>query len=943
MKPSLAISVFSWAASVIVMTVTYPSESCYAQTFSSSQEIHSLLLLQQVSIAAGPEQSIERSKEMVEVGNYKAALSILSPFISQPMKYPAAISDYIVIFFWDGRADEAIGKFEALPDSFPRRPYLLRNMARAYYEKKEFLNAASLYATVFQEIPSDYEAQKGLVSSFIKLGYFEMASDYLEKFDIKDEQIYKIRDDLTAALPKETRDSLLSELRTAAEKGDEQANLDYILVLILNKDYVSAISTFETANIDIGRYSDHLLCWIAWAYFKVDKVKTAIDYYQMVLVRRPDYVRANIGLTYCLSVEGQGDRALKILDKLLLVEPQNLEIRFARAFVHEKAKRFWSAIGEYDIIIELSPQNNIARRLKLRALSDMGASSNALEQAYKEFPHEQNLHHALIGDMVDDLIRWEEPEEAIKLLFPLIESSENPRIISAYIMALVENSRMEEAVALYESLVKDGRSLLPWVLQDIAEAYFYLEQPYKALAFYEEALKKGHLDFDDRIDRFYVLQEIRAWDEAEKALDELDQEQPPVLGTGKNIHPNWSKLELSIARGWLYAYQDRLREAEKFFWNLYKEAPAQPEIRNGIAHVYLWRGWPRKALKEFGIIESLDPTYVKAQIGKVATLNELAFKNEAYEEADRLLALHPEDKHVRTLVRNLKVERMRELVTDVMYSKEKWGDQEIGISTNLSQPIFPNTHILGSLSWQRIEVDDELSYFQYLGLGINHIFNSTLSMRQVFSVNHDGGYDFGTFTQVNLYPNDYWNLSLSYNNFAIDIPIRARASDIKVDKLNMTIAYRASDWQNCNLSLSHFRFDDDNDRDEVLFNYEQGIWVKGDWKMRLVLEFYGSRNSLDDAPYFNPASDWSLAGTHMTEHTLWRIYERAFVQRLFLTFGNYKQSGFSNDIIGAIRYEQDFEFSNTQGLLWGAVLARNVYDGIIETSFKLYLQNRWRF
>jgi len=67
------------------------------------------------------------------------------------------------------------------------------------------------------------------------------------------------------------------------------------------------------------------------------------------------------------------------------------------------------------------------------------------------------------------------------------------------------------------------------------------------------------------------------------------------------------------------------------------------------------------------------------------------------------------------------------------------------------------------------------------------------------------------------------------------------------------------------------------------------------------------------------------------------------VHRLFLTLGNYKQSGFSNDLIGAIRYDQQHEFSDTQALLWGIDLARNVYDGEPVSSSSFHLSYRWRF
>ena len=921
--------------------------------------------------------SIARAKKLVKTGNYKEALSILAPFTSKPMKYPTIFSDYLVILLWDGRVDAAISMYEALSSSFPRRAYLLRNMAKAYYDREKFLKAASLYQAALKQTPLDEEAQNGLVLSYIQADDFEKASDYLERFIkrvpdslsltrtkahllirqgryleglrmyqmlakrkyIECEHIHKV----IASLSIEERKDMLDDLLVAAQQGDEQAYLDSMLVLRSNRNYKGTVKAFETVNIDFKRYSDDLVCWIAWAYFKTGGIKQAKQYFQKVLDARPDYVQAKIGLTYCLTAEGQGDRALEILDRLLLVEPQNVEIRFARAFVHKKARRFLVAVREYDRLLEISPENRVARKLRLRALSDLGASSYALEEAHREFPDALEFQDSIKGDMAVDRINWKEPKEGISLLSPLVKKRENLRYRFDYLTALVENNQMEEAVEDYETLVKNGVSPPPWTLDKVAEAYLYLEEPYKALELYDEALKAYPDSFNGRMGKFYTLQEIREWDEARKMLDDLDQDTPKVLGQGKKARPNWPKLETVLARGWLFADEDRLSEAEEFFHNLYERAPANTGIRNGLAHVHLWRGWPRKALKEFRIIDTLDPKYLKAQTGKITALNELAFKEDAREEADRLLSTHPKDKDVQRLCRQLEVEEMRELVTKFEITDEEGGSEDISAEITLYEPLSLYTTLYGTLLWQKTWEDSLSRYFRRAGIGIKHIFNSSWSLKQQFSVNYDDGGDFGSLTQVNFYPDDYWSFNLSYDSFTTDIPMRARVYDIEGDKSDLTMTYRESEWRSYHISLSHSGFSDDNNRQSALLGYEQGLWVKNNWKMRLFLDLYMSRNSRDDVPYFNPDNDLSLSATHMTEQTLWRIYGRAFVHRLFLTLGAYKQSGFSNAAIVSVRYEQDHKFSDVHALLWGVTLDRNVYDGDSVNSWSLDLIYRWRF
>jgi biofilm PGA synthesis protein PgaA len=928
-----------------------------------------------------PKAAAKRIRSLVQAGNYKEALSILLPFTSEPMKYSNLFSDYLVILFWIGKNDEAVKRFEALPPSFPKRPYLLRNMAKIYYDKKVFSKAASLYTNALKQTPSDQEAQKGLVLSIMNAGDFGKAYELVNKFlaqshrslplaltkaellmkmgsyreafklydlmstrkDVDADHIFKIREDLIAALPPVDQKAVLNSLRSQVKKGDRMATLNYMNVLILTRDYQGAIGVFETADIGLDRYPRRFLSWVAWAYFKTGKTEKAKTYYQKILAANPEYIGAKIGLSFCLAASGKEKKALRILDKLLHDDPQNLEARFAVAFAHEQGKRFLSAVKEYDHILKISPKNPIAHKLRRVALSDMGSSSIALDQTGDELPSDPKTFNNIKADKAVDRINWKEPKEAIELLSPLVENFETKRFEFDYIAALAEDNRMEEAVDYYEKLVKQGMHPPPWILEEVAGAYLYMEQPAKALTLYNQALKARPNSFNGRMGKFYTLQELQQWKEAGKVLDKLDKETLPAMGKGRNIQPNWNKLDIALAKGWFLAHENKLKEAEEFFEFLYQKAPGNAGIRSGLAHVYLYRGWPRKALKEFNIVETLEPEHYKAKIGKICALNELALKEAARKNAHQLLSLYPKDKHIQQVVRKLKVEEMRELSIYGFVSREEEGADETHWETRISQPLSLYSKIYGFVLRRRTKDDNLSTKFRRGGLGIDHIFNSTWDLRQQLSVNYNDGDDFGSLTLVNFHANDYLSVSLSYDSFTTDIPLRARVFDIEAEKVAFGATYRESDWRSYHVSLSRQAFSDHNDRDEALFRYEQGLWTKNDWKTRLFLDAYTSRNSRDDTPYFNPERDWSLSATHLIEQTVWNIYDRAFIHRLFLTVGTYKQTGFSDELISSLRYEQGHEFSDTQALTWGIGLSRNVYDGDPVNSYSIDFYYTWRF
>jgi len=934
-------------------------------------------------LSASYQDTLEKAREKTNSGDNREALSLLEPFLADPAQYPVAVSDYIVILVWEERFDEAISKYESLPPSFVKKPYLVRNAAKAYYEKKEFSRALTLYKGLLDQTPSDEEVQKGVVYCLVQTGNLNDASAYLEKFQktspdsfqlalmkaellfrrdensealklyrelerrdkIDREAVYRQREHMIGGSTQEKRNALLSELSMAVQSGEKGAAEDYVLTLILNRDYDKAVKVYSEGGI---RYSDYLLSWIAWAYFKTGDAEKAKQFYQQILNMRPQYTRAEIGLAYCLAREGYDERAFSVLDELLKNEPRNTEVMFARAFAHESAGRFLYAVQEYDRILDIDPGNDTARKLKVLALSDMGTSSLALEKAEGSDPSDRALLDRVRGDMAAHSIRWKEPRNAMDILSPQAENRENLRAGFDTVVALSENNDMEDAVRSYEELTERGISPPAWVMESAAEAYLYIERPDRSLELYETALKdRPHSPetYNARIGKFYTLQELRKWDEAKQLIEELDRETPETIKRGKVSRPNWPKADLKLAKGWFLLYEDRLQEAETYFGDLHETAPANTNFRTGLAYTYLWRGWSRRALREFNISVSTDEQDINAQIGKITALNALAFKEQAREEAGNLLKAYPKNRHVQALVRRLEMEEKREISGDFLISSDDDGVDDVQGGVRFTQPVSLYTNVYGLFFWQRTESarDGLVSHFNRAGLGMDHVFNSSWKLSQQFSYDYDESEDFGSLTEVTFTPDDHWAVGLSYDSFTTDVPLRARVFGIEADQFRGDITYRESEWRSYRLSHSRMKFSDDNRRFAEMFAYEQGLYTRNNWKTRLFVDLAVTSNSSDNAPYFNPSSDFSLSATHMIEHTIRRIYQKAFLQRLYLSLGGYKQSGFSTYATGSARYEHDLHFSDLHALLYGVSLGRQVFDGEAATAWSFYLTWRYLF
>ncbi|MBC8412284.1 tetratricopeptide repeat protein [bacterium] len=920
------------------------------------------------------EEVVMKAKERLRSGAIDDALGLLQKYTADHLKYPVAVSDYIVGLVWQERFSDAVKMYEGLPVSFTKRVYLIKNISKAYYELRDFEKSLAGYQDAHKEMPSDGEVQKGIVYSLLRLGRYEDGLVAVEKFiagnpgsvelgiaraellqlqgqyadalaqyrDVpvqnraEDDKVRRLRRGLVDSLSDEDRKTLTYALSEQHCEGDLEDIGDYLYSLSLNRDYETII---DVADENAKMYVPDIQARIAWAHFKFGNTERAEKIYRDIVAETPEMDEAQVGLAYCFAKLQKKDEAFEILDRMVAENRSILNVRFARAYAFEQAGMFWDAVEEYDLLLKLAPGNISAQRLRFMALSDLGATTHADDLALKNIQDNKLLRETFQGDMAADRIIWKEFPVAIAMLKTPVEKK-NLRARYDYIVALVENYDMQEAVNQYEALVEEKLVTPQWVMESSASAYLYLEKPHKALELYERVLETDPWSYNARMGRFYVLQELRRWDEARALLEEVDQEEPEFFQRGRNRVPNWRKMEIALAKGWLLTYEDRLKEGQPHFEGLHEMAPENTNIRSGAAHTYLWRGWPRKALEEFLIIENLDPKDREAQVGKIHTLNQLAYREEARKQADALLKRYPKDKHVQSLVRQLELEEMTMLEAEFVFGGDDDGFQGISSKITLTEPVTLHTNLKAYMLWNTAETEELRNRFQRAGAGVEHTLNSYLRFKQMFSFDFNTGSEFGSYSEIFYTPDDYWEILLSYDSFSTDVPLRARVFDIEADMLNLDLAYVESDWRTYSLSLSREEFSDGNERLRALFGYEQGLWTRDNWRERIFLDLGISENSRSDAPYFNPDSDFSFSVTHMTEHTVRRIYRRAFMYRIYLTAGGYKQDGFSLEPIASLRYEHDFEISDTHSLLYGASIGSQAYDGDSVTGYTLYLN--WR-
>ena len=202
-------------------------------------------------------------------------------------------------------------------------------------------------------------------------------------------------------------------------------------------------------------------------------------------------------------------------------------------------------------MLALYPGMTVAARLRLRALSDMGASTVAADQASREMPQDLSLQHSIRNDLGIDRMHWDEGRQAVALLESLLEVSQDRRHTFDYIAALDKAGDAEQVIQEYEALQASGVAIPLWVHEIAAGAYAAASRPQRALELFDLVLTDSPESSEARQGKFYALQDLRRWKEAEALLASMAADIPAGNDREDKRFGNQAMIELDIIKGWL--------------------------------------------------------------------------------------------------------------------------------------------------------------------------------------------------------------------------------------------------------------------------------------------------------------------------------------------------------------------------------------------------------
>jgi biofilm PGA synthesis protein PgaA len=996
-KPQLALFMVAWGLAFFsFVSANEPAAAIENATVDSVPSPQEVL-----------EQQHQSAVNLARSGERKEALVVLEQLHKQNPSEIKITLDYILVLAWDEQWQLAVDQFEQLPPKAERPVYLLKEVAKAYGALGKKEQELAFYTQVLEQDPQDISSRQALFLAAMSLGRYDVAGqgiDELIKGDPKNKEylfqkaecLWMSKGPLSSVLwlnqsqdVLEERDTEVFLRKMTSRLSDPQweeigewfsktsseplSVADAALGLAWvnhsasgQRDFLSHKNVF-LGNFD--RYPESMQFDVAARVESLGLVEEAKGLYRKILKQYPSNINAIERLAKILMTEDADAEAMKLVEQGLEAHPDAYALLLIKGELLERQKDFVGAIKCYNRILELFPGNQAAFNLKMRALMDLGGNSLAVELMEKSAqPVDPVLLERGKGNLEMNYVRWEEPQAALTLAnrtLKLPSSAPKDQGSSPQekkmdldskavqieinrarwdkILALSENQQFDEVLDEYNKARSEKLEIPLWIEVTVADAYLYKREPLKALEIYQAAHEQQPKSFKVDMALYYALVDLGRYQEATDLLNEIDRELPAQILRRGILSDNWQKAEVTYNKVWLLMYQDRLAEAQKLALEYLKTSPANTQLRTVLAHVYLWRGWPRQALKEFQMVQNMDYENIPATNGYARSLYDNVKKQDARKEINMACEKYPRNRHVQRARRLIEVDDQPFATFSGYYYTEHPGEDEFLFSLRGDQPVTDHHQIFAEIVRRETTHSEGKDITDRTYLGDIWRTNNMWKLTGAFSLDETTGKDAGGLGAVELTPDDFWTFGLGYDSYSLDVPLHSRVTGVTAQDFYALARFRASESFNTQLGAGFKDFSDGNENYNYLWTTDTALTTAAYWKTRLQTEFGYSTFSRQDVNYFSPEYLYDFYLIPMVEHTWRRRYEKAWVDRLYLGLGQQWQKGFGAENVGYIRYELDHRYSDTFSALVGVTYSLKNYDDADVNGLTIYWTLRKHF
>ena len=759
------------------------------------------------------------------------------------------------------------------------------------------------------------------------------------------------------------------EQRYRAEPTNSSVIYDYILVLGWAKRLMEALSVYEL--LPPGDRPTYLETAIARDYRDTGAYDKALMLYRQGRARYPQELAFAIGEILTLTDSGHADEAAAEAGEFLAANPNDIELLSAAIYASAATTHYGDTVALAERMLVIAPEDRDALRARAFALRGQGQFMAALERAEQSASAFSPAElRSLIGDQLAALVRaGENPaandaerraatDAAILELDRRIAiweaegQGDTPEARTARfdrILALEDGARTDEVIGEYNTLLSEGVELPAYALKAVADAYARRREPENARRLFDLALAANPKDFNARVGLFYAELESEDFEAAFQTIDALAAEQTPSLeAVGQapaTPNPAWLRANLIAALARFYAGDTA--EAQRRVTEMTVLAPNDVSLRQALGTILLGRGKPHAADRQFANGQIILPGDIDLAASRANVAITRGDRVEGAAEATLLLARDPAINAVTQLARRVEILQRPELSVrwnaNLQSTHIPVAGNSFAIDTQLySAPINDTYRVYAGYGYAVAKLPEGTIVNNHVALGLEYTGLDIAANAEISNDSspraHAGGRAAIAWT-----PLDEWRFSGAMQIFSSDTPLRALKHDITANSWMARAAYSPSDTQSYSLAAELVSFSDGNDRTILDASAIQRLLTLPHLTLDVTGEIYASKNSLRNAPYFNPPEDLSASVTLGANQILYRRYSFVYSHRFSVTGGDYLESGFAGGFAGSLYYEQRLRMNDSWEGALGVQLRRQPYDGHSENSFAILGSIDWRF
>ena len=684
---------------------------------------------------------------------------------------------------------------------------------------------------------------------------------------------------------------------------------------------------------------------------KTGNPELAISIFREILMLEPENLEARIKWAATLADMGKFDEARAHLERIQKSRPDWVQAYLTRGALERQAMNELSALKAFDQALAIEPENLEAREGRLIAISRLGSPALALEEA-KQYP---KLDPALIQRLHEDeaalSIRrsensyHEKPVDGLRASEPairLIETNlqrypKSERSRFDYVRALSNRYRYQDAITAYEALKREKKELPGYTHRAAGLSYLAERKPEQAAEAFKAALAADPNDFNASVGLFYALSDLADFPAARAHIDAL---------AARPLEPE-KKFEAEIHAAWGRAFEDRLGIAQDQFLALQARAPASFQLHNALGKIYIWRGWPRRAEKEFELVAQNEKDNLSAEVGLADTDFGLGNFRSAARRIAHLNMLAPDDQNVKRVNRIHTLHNLNELALTVSTSRNKdrvINGQSLSFDARIyGTPIDFQNRIFAHQYFESSRFESGSAYYKRWGVGLESTIPHVAKLEGEIQQEFFGRKRLSAAVEGIIDLSDFWRIKGRFDSNSVDVPIRARVDGIRGQSLHLSSSYRWSESAAIEAGTQQVSMSDGNTRRNVFMTGQNELVQGPFYKARWLIDLISSTNTLKNPVYFNPGRDRTLQLTLKNEWLGFRRYESSFYQRLYLSVGSYAQQDFALQTIGSLRYEHEWSINNVTNVRYSLAYVKRAFDGTPSAGSEAMLSLSHRF